>query len=988
MDSIIDEIKQRLDIVEVVSSYIKLKKVGSNYRALCPFHSEKKPSFFVSPSRQIWKCFGCFPPGSLVKTETGLRPIEKIRRGEKVFTHRGRLKKVHLVFTRDYQGYLIKIRPWKMGETVSLTQDHKILVLKGAPYLHKRYKYLSRRLRNNQKRFKKEEFLKRFQKYFSIEEIKAGEITKGDYLLYPIIEEIKDVQMLDLRKFITRKPPRHGKMPRGINYKIRVDEDFLKLLGYYIAEGSSNRAYIRFSLGLKEKELAKEIEHILKRLFNLKTGSHSRRRNSGSSLEITCCHSYLSNIFENMCGVGADNKHIPFELNLLPPQKQKIILDAIKKGDGSEYKSGERGSRFSSITTTSPILKDQLRDILLRLGYFPTISSEEARVDRNGVHHKKAYTIKWSEEAESRYKLTIRSKEGVLYWVLPIFRLERVWYKGRVYNLNVATDHTYIADGFTVSNCGKGGDIFAFVKEIEGVEFGDALRILAKRAGVELKPMRPELKTKRQRLYQICELACKFFEKQLNESKIGKKAKEYLFKRGITIDSQRAWRLGYAPDTWHGLSDFLIARGYKREEIEKAGLAIKDEKGNFYDRFRGRIIFPIFDFNSQVIGFSGRIFNKTQNKESDVVAKYINTPNTLLYDKSKVLYGLDKAKVEIRKRDGCILVEGNVDVILSHQMGVKNVVATCGTALTPYQLDILKRYSDKLILAFDMDVAGDKATKRGIDLAQEKGFDIKVVVLPEGKDPADVISENPDSWQKSLEKARSILDFYFENAFSQFDKNTPEGKREISKILLKVIKRIPNKILQSHWVQKLAKELNVREKDVLEELEKITLEPLVVSSAEEKSSFTETQRPQKSRKELLEERIIFLILKDFKNIELLTTEDLDLFSQNTAKILSALKTFGLDFDKIKKALPPELFEILNLISFDAEIKKEEGDLKEEFEKCLQEIKALKIKDALKEISNKIKEAEEKKEFQKVKSLTEKFNELAKQLTNQSQKLEN
>ena len=254
MDSIIDEIKQRLDIVEVVSSYIKLKKVGSNYRALCPFHSEKKPSFFVSPSRQIWKCFGCFPPGSLVKTETGLRPIEKIRRGEKVFTHRGRLKKVHLVFTRDYQGYLIKIRPWKMGETVSLTQDHKILVLKGAPYLHKRYKYLSRRLRNNQKRFKKEEFLKRFQKYFSIEEIKAGEITKGDYLLYPIIEEIKDVQMLDLRKFITRKPPRHGKMPRGINYKIRVDEDFLKLLGYYIAEGSSNRAYIRFSLGLKEKE--------------------------------------------------------------------------------------------------------------------------------------------------------------------------------------------------------------------------------------------------------------------------------------------------------------------------------------------------------------------------------------------------------------------------------------------------------------------------------------------------------------------------------------------------------------------------------------------------------------------------------------------------------------------------------------------------------------------------------------------------------------
>ncbi|PIY90996.1 MAG: DNA primase, partial [Candidatus Nealsonbacteria bacterium CG_4_10_14_0_8_um_filter_35_10] len=195
--------------------------------------------------------------------------------------------------------------------------------------------------------------------------------------------------------------------------------------------------------------------------------------------------------------------------------------------------------------------------------------------------------------------------------------------------------------------CQKGGSIFNFVMEIEGVEFGDALRILAKRAGVELKPISPEwrkLKTERQRLYEICELSTKFFQKQLAESKIGQEAKKYLLNRKISEESIEKWRLGYAPDSWQGLSDFLVSRGYKKEEVEKAGLAIKNEQGSFYDRFRGRIIFPIFDLSSQVIGFGGRIFKETSSKQPETgskPAKYVNTPNTLLYDKSKVLYGLD-----------------------------------------------------------------------------------------------------------------------------------------------------------------------------------------------------------------------------------------------------------------------------------------------------------------------------------------------------------
>jgi DNA primase len=213
--------------------------------------------------------------------------------------------------------------------------------------------------------------------------------------------------------------------------------------------------------------------------------------------------------------------------------------------------------------------------------------------------------------------------------------------------------------------CGKGGDMFEFIKEIEGVEFGDALKILAQKAGVELRRENPQIRTERQRLYEICDLSASFFEKQLNGSEWGKKAKDYLLNRGITEESLKKWRLGYSPDTWQGLSDFLVARGYKRDEIVRAGLAVVSEKGHdSYDRFRGRIIFPIFDVNSQVIGFGARIFKEADKKET---AKYINTPQTLLYDKSNVLYGINNAKVAVRKSNQCVLTEGYTDAIMCHR---------------------------------------------------------------------------------------------------------------------------------------------------------------------------------------------------------------------------------------------------------------------------------------------------------------------------------
>lgn len=506
--------------------------------------------------------------------------------------------------------------------------------------------------------------------------------------------------------------------------------------------------------------------------------------------------------------------------------------------------------------------------------------------------------------------------------------------------------------------CGTGGDVFKFIMMIEGVEFGDALRLLAQKAGVELKKQDPRLKTERQRLYEICELACCFFEKQLGGSSVGKEAEKYLLDRGLAKESIKKWRLGYSPDVWQGLSDFLFSRGYKQEEIQKAGLALTSEKGSFYDRFRGRIIFPVFDLNSRVVGFGGRVF------KSEDTAKYLNTPATLLYDKSRTLYGLDKAKVEIRKKSHCLLVEGYIDLILVSQAGYENAAAISGTALTSYQLQILKRYSDNLYIAFDMDLAGDSATKRGIDLAQNQGFNIKIVTMPEGKDPADIISQAPQDWQKLVEEAKSILEFYFQTAFIRWSGKTPEGKREISKIILPVIKRIPNQIERSHWAQELARRLSVKEEVVEEELKRTKQEPFRLS--EEVNSLPEVSVP-KNRKDLLEERVASLVLKNPASATLVTKEHLHYFSSKIQVILTGNPL-------------PEDTDFVNYLYLKSEVEGEIPDCQQELELCLAELKNLDVRNKLNEICSEIKKAEEEKNQKKINNLMRQFNELSQELT--------
>jgi DNA primase len=533
--------------------------------------------------------------------------------------------------------------------------------------------------------------------------------------------------------------------------------------------------------------------------------------------------------------------------------------------------------------------------------------------------------------------------------------------------------------------CGKGGDIFEFIKEIEGVEFGDALRVLASKAGVELKRENPQVVSERKRLYEICDLACSFFEKQLGNSGYGKDAKEYLLKRGIAEESVKKWRLGYSPDTWQGLSDFLVGRGYDREEIVRAGLAVQSEKGNNpYDRFRGRIIFPIFDLNSQVIGFTARIFKDADKQET---AKYINTPQTMLYDKSNTLYGLNFAKVDIRKSNQCVLTEGNTDAIMCQQAGFENTVAVSGTALTPRHLNILKRYTDNLVLAFDMDLAGNNAINKGIDLAIFEGFNIKVIHSYSGaKDPAEIILENPKIWEESLKTVIEIMDFSFNSALSKFDKNTPKGRKEIEAALYPRINIIPNIIEQAKQFQKLAQIFNIKEEDIRADFKEwaknnsnkaqaVNSPKPVNALPVNKNNFT-----VEGRKKLLEEKIVSLILKNPDNIKLIEDSHVSLFCEQTKKLIESIKNSaqkrGNDSDAIFADINiGEYKGLLDDLALKAEVEyEEEGE--EEIQLCLLQLKDIELRSRM---SNLTGEVRTENDAQKRDELMKEFSNKAKEL---------
>ncbi|MGB6895726.1 MAG: DNA primase [Dehalococcoidia bacterium] len=373
--------------------------------------------------------------------------------------------------------------------------------------------------------------------------------------------------------------------------------------------------------------------------------------------------------------------------------------------------------------------------------------------------------------------------------------------------------------------CGSGGDVFTFLMKRENVEFGEALRLLAERAGVTLGGRSdPQEDARRQRLREANEAAAQYFHQALLSSSAGQLARDYLASRGLDEATVEGFQLGYSLPAWDALKGHLMGRGFSEEELLTAGLLVEGERGG-YDRFRGRLMFPIRDERGRVAGFGARALDDSE-------PKYLNTTQTPIFDKGAILYALDRAKEQIRRQELAVIVEGYTDAIAAHQHGLGNVVASMGTSLTERQVNLLKRYTRNLALALDADVAGSEATLRGIQVAADAldktsvpvpdwrgvirhqdvlAADIRVISLPEGRDPDDVIRSDPEDWRRLTAEAKPVLDHLFEAVTARLDMSKPRERSRAVGELLPLVGAVSDQVVRAHYLQRLARLAQVDE---------------------------------------------------------------------------------------------------------------------------------------------------------------------------------
>lgn len=377
--------------------------------------------------------------------------------------------------------------------------------------------------------------------------------------------------------------------------------------------------------------------------------------------------------------------------------------------------------------------------------------------------------------------------------------------------------------------CGEGGSVFNFVMRYENIEFRDALKMLAERAGVELpqyRPRDPAEQDEREQFLRINKFAAAFYHKTLLSGKTAEAARVYLKQRGLTEATIKQWQIGFAPDDFHQLEQALTQKKVLPAHAIAAGVLAKNERGQIYDRFRNRIAFPIFNYFGDVVGFSARIMPKAADVSGAptaptapeqgastaaefVGAKYINSPETAIYSKSKILFGLNFAKEAIRRANAAVIVEGQMDAISAHQADFKNTVASSGTALTEDHLNLIGRLTKNLIFCFDADVAGQQATRRAGELALLKGFSVKIVVLSGGKDPDELIRANKTHWEQAVQEAIWFIDYYLNQAEKQFAFNSVEQKKYITDMVVPLLAHIQDPIELDHYIKKIADRFNI-----------------------------------------------------------------------------------------------------------------------------------------------------------------------------------
>jgi len=530
--------------------------------------------------------------------------------------------------------------------------------------------------------------------------------------------------------------------------------------------------------------------------------------------------------------------------------------------------------------------------------------------------------------------------------------------------------------------CGKSGDIFSFVEEFEHVDFKDALDILAEKAGVRLVKMSPTgEKTRKEKILEANFLSAEFYHYLLTQHKFGEVARNYLKNRGITDSTVKDFQMGYAPRSWDSLGNFLIKKNFLVTDLAAGGLVKSKTTGRgFFDMFRGRLMFPLKDTRSRVIGFSGRtLFNEEP--------KYINTQETEIFKKESFLFGINLAKDAIKKKKFAVVVEGEFDMITPFQHGLTNIVASKGTSLTRHQIGILKNLCDEMVIFFDTDTAGQEASLRGIELAESEGINVKIGELPDKyKDPDEAVRADSAGFFSCVKNSLGVYDYYIAQAKKRFDLKDSIGKKKAGDFVVSKIAGIVNPIEKEHHIKHLAEILDVSQNAVWDLIKNYeTKKALGIKSNED---IDETGKAAKGD---AEELLLAVLLKapiDTSQKNLNKLDPRDFKRGENSQIFTALKDYlisrkkPLDIKVFLLNLPDNLKEIVQALYLKdiSDIAFYPDKLEKQLTNLSLKLKREAVKAELNEISGKIKTAEREAREEELKTLSDRFKELSKILS--------
>ena len=532
-------------------------------------------------------------------------------------------------------------------------------------------------------------------------------------------------------------------------------------------------------------------------------------------------------------------------------------------------------------------------------------------------------------------------------------------------------------------SCSEGGDIFKFLMKYENLEFYEVLKILAEKAGIELKKFSSFEQRQFDVLYDINNFAINFFKNNLSANK---EALEYLQGRGLREETIKEFDVGFSLPDFDKLTLYLLKSGFAVKDIERAGLSFKTEKGSYIDRFRGRIMFPIFNHAGKNVGFSARILPRLDKGD---MGKYINSPETPIFNKSKILYGFNKSKSLIRDEKVAVLMEGQMDILMSWQDGVRNAVASSGTALTAEHLKVLRRYADDLIFCFDNDEAGLKAAERSIDLANNFDFGVKLLIIEDAKDPAELVQKQPGIFGKMLkEKSETAMNFYFKRYLKDSEAKQGDnisGLKQNLRIILSKIKNLSSPIERAHWIKELSIAVNIKEEALLEEMavlksetNNFQIEPYLapLKSSDNFSIIGGQFQKAENRKDLILQRLLSLMLIK-KELADGLDEYLYYFSGDYLKIAEIMA----NSEKIIDKQLSDLFDLINLrASFESQFI-EQKNIDAEFKDLLHYLRLEHLKEKRQELLKKIKEAEKNGNNETMSSVLKEFDAVSKMIHN-------